>query len=128
MVVESRQCVDLFHFLLDLLTKIAVELPFVLLLVFLGFDLHVVELPHVQAVVVHVGFMVRLLDVILDDILQRQHVPRIVLLWLDMASGSLLDASLPVVEFGHIHSWLQGPRSLLSLWRIKIAHALMVNW
>lgn len=130
MVVQGRQSINLFHFLLNLPTEILVKLPFVLLLIFLGLDLHVVELPHIQAVVVHVRFMVRPLDVILDDILQCHHVPGIVLLCLDMARSSLLDTSLAVIKLGDIHSWFQGLRSLLCmLWRrIKKAHALMIDW
>ena len=107
MIIEIRQCVNLGNFSLDLLSKILLKDLFVLSLFGFGFDLHVVVVSHVHADFVLVLFEVRSLDVILDDILQSQHVPCIVFLWLDMARCSLLWSSLAVIVLRHLHARLQ---------------------
>ena len=71
---------------------------FMSLLVFLAFDLVVVEGTHFHAASVHICFDLRILNMILDDILKGKHVPRIVLLRFDMAWCPLLHVSFTVIE------------------------------
>ena len=61
-----------------------------LLLVFLLLDLRVVVCPHLLSLLHDLGAAFLVLDVIRDDILESQHVPRIVLLRLDVSRLTLL--------------------------------------
>ena len=69
-----------------------------LLLVFLLLDLRVVVRPHLLPLLHDLGAAFLVLDVIRDDILESQHVPRIVLLRLDVPRLTLLEGCLGIVE------------------------------
>ena len=76
----------------------SIKLFLVFFLVFLALDLMVVESTHFHAISVHICFDFLILNMILDDVLQGQHVPGVVLFWFDMANCSLLHTSLTMVE------------------------------
>ena len=96
--VESRQLVDPLDLTFDLSCKLPLELLLVLLLLFLLLYLRVVVRPHLLPLLHDLGAAFLVLNVICDDILESQHVPRVVLFRLDMARLTLLEGCLGIVE------------------------------